>query len=99
VRVVVADDRPPAPAAVRLGAVATDAVAGAQEVGLAAGVHVRQLAGAGPLVAVGRLLLRLRRPRDPRPAEHLPDRRVRKAGRACDQPAVPPTMRRRQRCR
>ena len=60
VRVVVADPRLGAhPAARALRAVAGDAVAGPQEAGVAGDVHVQQVAGAGPLVAVGRLLGRL----------------------------------------
>src|SRR5581483_2819318 len=55
-------------------------------------VHVQQITGTGPLVAVSRLANRSRRPRDPGPAEHLPDRRVRKAGRRPNKPR-PPTRR------
>ena len=75
--------------AVLARAVAGDAVAGPLEARVLAGVHVQQITGARPLVAVGRLPGRLRWPRDPGPAQHLPDRRVAEAGRARDQ-ARPP---------
>src|SRR6266536_2403822 len=90
VREVVADPCPDTPAAQGLGAIAGDAVAWPQEARVAAGVHVQQVAGAGPLVAVGWLLDRPRRSRDLGPLEHLPDGQVREAGRAGDQ-ARPPT--------
>src|SRR5256714_5732218 len=50
---------------------------------------MEQLAGAGPLVAVGGLPGRPRRSRDPRPVEHLPDGRVRDTGRASNKPRPP----------
>jgi hypothetical protein len=66
-------------------------MSGPHEAGVAGDVHVQQVAGTGPLVAVGRLLGRSRRPRDPRPAQHLPHGRVREAGGAGDQPGSPPS--------
>jgi len=75
--------------AVLAGAVAGDPVAGALEARVLAGVHVRQVAGAGPLVAGGRLPRRPRRPGDPRSPEHLPDRRVAETGRAGHQAWAP----------
>ena len=63
---------------------------GTLEACVLAGVHVQQIAGTGPLVAVGRLPHCSRRPRDPRPPEHLPDGRVAEAGRTDDQ-ARPPS--------
>ena len=56
---------------------------------MAADVHVQQVAGAGPLVAPGRLPLRPRAPRESVPAKHLPDGRVREAGRGRDQAWAP----------
>ena len=44
------------PVAAALGAVAGDGVPGPLKARIARGVHVQQIAGAGPLVAVGRLL-------------------------------------------
>src|SRR4249919_3164976 len=61
----------------------------AQETGVAACVHVQQITGAGPLVAVGWLLDRGPTPGEPGPLEHLPDRRVREAGRAGDKTWTP----------
>jgi len=91
---MVVDDRvhdvdPVAVLAVLASPVTGDTVAGPLETCVLAGVHVQQVAGAGPLVAVGRLPHRPRRPREPRPAEHLPDGRVAEAGRAGDK-ARPP---------
>src|SRR5439155_22223766 len=79
----------PHPLTGALRAVTGDAVARSQETGIAAGVHVQQIAWARPLIAIGRLPLRSRRPREPEATQHLPDRRVREAGRAGDQ-ARPP---------
>jgi hypothetical protein len=56
------------------GAISGDGMAGTLEAGVAADVDVQQVAGARPLVAVGRLPRRAFRPGDPRPLEHLPDR-------------------------
>src|SRR6266487_4977428 len=90
VRVVVADPRFGAhPLAGALRAITGDAVSGAQEARVAGDVHVQQVAGTGPLVAVGWLLGSSRRPRDPSPLEHLPDGRVCEAGRAGKPAAVP----------
>src|SRR6266511_248006 len=89
VRVVVADPRLHAPTAQGLGSIAGDPMAGPQEAGVAAGVHVQEITRARPLIAVGRLPGRPRRPRDPGPAEHLPDGRVREASRAGDQARSP----------
>src|SRR6266542_1744272 len=78
VRIVVADGGP-----LLVGgamAVAGDRVTGSQEARVAADIHVQQIAGARPFIAVGRLLDRSRPPRDPGPLEHLPDRRMRTAG-------------------
>ncbi len=76
-------------AAVLAGAVSRHPVPRPRKARVLAGVHVQQIAGAGPLVTVGRLPDRPRRPRDPRPLEHLPDRRVAEAGRAGDQARAP----------
>ena len=90
VRVVVADSRLRAhPVARSPRAIAGDAVAGPQEARIARDVHVQQIAGTGPLVAVGRLLGYSRAPREPVAAEHLPDRRVREPGRSGDQAWTP----------
>src|SRR5882757_10004658 len=64
-------------------------MAGPQEARVAAGVHVEQIAGAGPLIAVGWLSAPWLAARDPRPLEHLPDGRVREPGRSSDQPRTP----------
>src|SRR5579883_122753 len=64
-------------------------MAGSQETGVAACVHVQQVTGAGPLVAVGRLLGRGRTAGEPGALEHLPDGRVREAGRAGNEPRSP----------
>src|SRR6266508_53824 len=71
------------------GAVSGDRVTGPLEAGVAADVDVQQVAGARPLVAVGRLPWRARGPGDAGPLEHLPDRRVREACDARDQPRPP----------
>jgi hypothetical protein len=76
-------------AAVLARTVAGDPVAGPLEAGVLACVHVQQVAGARPLVAAGRLPLDSRRPRKPRPSEHLPDGGMGEAGRAGDQPRPP----------
>ena len=90
VRVVVADARfRPHPVARALRAVARDGVPGPREARRAGDVHVQEVARAGPLVAVGGLLQRPRRPRDPRPAQHLPDGRVGEAGRGRNEPRSP----------
>src|SRR6266498_887866 len=47
-------------------AIAGDGMAGALEASVAADVHVQEIAGAGPLVAVGRLPRRALGPRDAR---------------------------------
>src|SRR5262249_53822551 len=60
-----------------------------QEACIAARVHVQQVAGAGALVAVGRLFYRRRGGREPRTLEPLPPRRVRDPGRARHQPRTP----------
>jgi hypothetical protein len=52
-------------------------------------VHVQQVAGALPLVAIGLPTRRPRRPRDPGPPQHLPNRGVTEAGRATDQTRPP----------
>ncbi len=75
--------------AVLAAPVAGHAVSGPLEAHVLARVHVQEVAGAGPLVAVGRLARRPRRPREPGPAEHLPDGRVREASRAGDQARAP----------
>ena len=90
VREVVADPRfLPHPAATAMRAVAGDAVPGLAEAGVAACVHVKQVTGAGPLVAVGRLLDRRRTARETGPLEHLPDRRVRDPRRTRNQTRTP----------
>jgi hypothetical protein len=90
VRVVVADPRfRTHPFARALRAIAGYPVAGPQESRVTARVHVQQIAGAGPLVAVGRLFGRARRPRDPGSPEHFPDGRVGEASRSGDQPRSP----------
>src|ERR1700730_11203758 len=89
VREVVADPRLDAPPAQGLRAVAGDSVAGPQEAGVAACVHVQQITRAGPLVPVGRLLGRPGRPRDAGTPEHLPDGRVCEPARAGDKPRPP----------
>src|SRR5439155_19197410 len=70
-------------------AIAGDGVARPLEAGVAADIHVQQIAGAGPLVAVGGLPRWPWRAGDARPLEHLPDRRVSKAGESSDQPRTP----------
>jgi hypothetical protein len=50
---------------------------------------VQEVAGAGPLVAVGRVPRRSRRPREAEAAKHLPDRGVAEAGGAGDEPRSP----------
>src|SRR5436190_23966167 len=79
-----------APLAVLARAVAGETMAGTLEAGVLADIHVQQIAGARPLVAVGGLACRPGWPRDPGPLEHFPDGRVAKAGRAGDQ-ARPPS--------
>src|SRR5215207_4160299 len=90
VREVVADQllrvRRPVPAR---GAVSSDGVAGALEAGEAADVHVEQVPGAGPLVAVGGLPRRALGARDAGSLQHLPDRRVREARERGDEPRSP----------
>ena len=93
VRVVIADaGRGLHPVAVALGAVAGRAVPGPPEARIAADVHVQQVAGAGPLVAIGLPARRARPAREAVAEEHLPDRLMRMPGRAGDQPR-PPTRR------
>ncbi len=89
VRVVVANPRLDAATTQGLGAVAGYAVTGPQEARVAGNVHVQEIAGAGPLVAVGRLLGLSGRPRQPRSPQHLPDGRVAEASGAGDQPRSP----------
>src|SRR5436305_278227 len=90
VRVVVADSRLRAhPAASAMRAVAGDAVTRSQKARVTACIHVQQIAGTRPFVAVGRLPGRSRRTGDTRPTQHLPDGRVREAGRAGNQPRSP----------
>jgi hypothetical protein len=63
VRVVVADTRlGPHPAATAMRAITGDGVAGPLEAGVARDIHVQQVAGTGPLVAVGRFSCRPLRP-------------------------------------
>ena len=76
------------------GAVAGDGVAWACEARVALGVHVQQIARAGPLVPVGGLARRLRSPRAARSLQHFPDRLVRHAGHARDQRGPQPVSRR-----
>src|SRR6266508_6981375 len=60
-----------------------------QEARIAACVHVQQVTGAGPLVAVGRLLGRRRAAREPGSLQHFPDSRVREARGTRDQTRTP----------
>src|SRR6266545_1175591 len=64
-------------------------MAGPGEADEAFAVDVQEIAGARPFVAAGVLARRLRRPRDPRPFQRPPDRRVRMPGLAGDQPRTP----------
>src|SRR6476661_6619877 len=50
---------------------------------------MQQITRARPLVAIGGFSCRPRPPREPGPAQHLPDRRVRAPGRRPDQPRPP----------
>jgi hypothetical protein len=70
-------------------AITGDGVAGSLEAGVAADIHVQQVAGAVPLVAVGGLPGRTLWPGDVRPLEHFRDSRVSKAGDGSGQPWPP----------
>ena len=78
------------PVAAALGAITGDRVPGPLESPVAGRVHVQEVAGAGPLVAVRRLLRRPRGPRDAIPREHLRDRRMRPTALASNQSWPPP---------
>src|SRR6266511_6149166 len=64
-------------------------MAGLLEADVFACVHVQQVAGARPLVAVRRLPRRTGRPRKPGPFEHLPDGGMCEAGSERDQARSP----------